>query len=143
MAGIAQVFSGPHFPSGKARKALILTVLFIFLGLVGAPPDASGQSLNQFQGSFPNSQQRLPNQNRFPPEPPTRFPKSSHKRKKAMLDYNFKKLKQHAQDLAELAKSLQIEIEKSNENVLSLDIVKKAKEAEELAKKIKREAKGF
>ena len=69
--------------------------------------------------------------------------KSSQKRKKALLDYNFKKLKQHAQELAELAKSLQTEIEKSNENVLSLEIVKKAERAEKLAKKIKNEAKGL
>ncbi len=59
------------------------------------------------------------------------------------MDYNYKKLKQHAQDLAELAKSLQAEIEKSNENVLSLEIVKKAEQAEKLARKIKNEAKGF
>lgn len=59
------------------------------------------------------------------------------------MDDNFKKLKEHAQDLAELAKSLQAEIEKSNENVLSLEIVKKADEAEKLARKIKNEAKGF
>ena len=69
--------------------------------------------------------------------------RSSQKRKKALLDYNYKKLKEHAQDLAELAKSLQTEIEKSNENVLSLEIVKKAEQAEKLAKKIKNEAKGF
>ena len=60
-----------------------------------------------------------------------------------MLAYNFKKLKQHAEDLTELAKSLQEEIEKSNQNVLSLEIVKKAAQAEKLAKKIKNEAKGF
>jgi len=59
------------------------------------------------------------------------------------MDYNYKKLNQHAHDLAELAKSLQTEIEKSNENVLSLEIVKKAEQAEKLARKIKNEAKGF
>lgn len=71
------------------------------------------------------------------------FPKPGEKRKKALLDDNFKKLKEHAQDLADLAKSLQAEIEKSNENVLSLEILKKADEAEKLARKIKSEAKGF
>ena len=47
--------------------------------------------------------------------------------------YNFTKLKQHSRELAELAKSLQAEVDKSNENVLSLEIVKKAEEAEKLA----------
>ena len=46
-------------------------------------------------------------------------------------------------DLAELAKSLQNEIEKSNANVLSLEIVRKAAKAEKLAKKIKNEAKAY
>jgi len=105
----------------------------------------SGQSFGQLQGTVPNAQQQVPNQNRFPTQSPApgHFPKRSQKRKQALLNYNFKKLKQHAHDLAELAKSLQTEIEKSNENVLSLEIVKKAARAEKLAKKIKNEAKGF
>jgi hypothetical protein len=143
MAGIARVFTGPRCRSGKAKKALIITVMLTFLGLVGGPPGAAGQSIGQSQGSIPNPPHQVPNQNRFPMESPEGFPKASQKRKKALLDYNFKKLKQHAQDLAELAKSLQTDIEKSNENVLSLEIVKKAEEAEKLAKKIKSEAKGF
>lgn len=145
MAGVSLLSIGPRFRSGKARKALIITVAFTFLGLWGGLPCANAQSLGQLQGTVPNASQRLPNQNRFPTQSPApgRFPKHSQKRKKALLDYNFKKLKQHAQDLAELAKSLQTEIEKSNENVLSLEIVKKAAQAEKLAKKIKNEAKGY
>jgi hypothetical protein len=52
----------------------------------------------------------------------------------------FDKMKEHATQLAEMAKSLQEEIEKSNENVLSLDVVEKAKKIEKLAKKIRDEA---
>ena len=145
MARIVQLSSGPHFRSGKAKKALIITVAFILLGLFGGPPCVTGQSLGQFQGTNPYPPQQVPNQNRFPTESPSPdpFPKNSLKRKKALMDSNFKKLKEHAQDLAELAKSLQVEIEKSNENVLSLEIIKKAEQAEKLAKKIKDEAKGF
>jgi len=127
-------------------KALIITVTLAFLGLSGGPPCMRGQSLGQTQGGFPSTQQQFPGQKRFPaqsPSPETFPKKNSQKRKKVLLDYNFKKLKQHAQDLAELAKSLQTEIEKSNENVLSLEIVEKADQAEKLAKKIKNEAKGF
>ena len=58
------------------------------------------------------------------------------------MDSNFKKLKEHAKALAELSKSLQEDIEKSNENVLSLEIVKKAEQAEKLARQIRDEAKG-
>ncbi|HVB29408.1 MAG TPA: hypothetical protein VNG91_06325 [Terriglobia bacterium] len=116
-----------------------------FLGLLGVPPCANGQSFGQNGGVIPTPQQQFPGQNRFPPKPPSpeNFPKNSQKREKALMDYNYKKLNQHAHDLAELAKSLQTEIEKSNENVLSLEIVKKAEQAEKLARKIKNEAKGF
>jgi hypothetical protein len=140
MAGIA---TGPGCRSGKAKKALIIAVAFTFLVLVGDSPGAPGHSLGQYQGAIPQGPQQNPPQNRFPSESPTGFPRRSQKRKKALLDYNFKKLKEHAQDLAELAKSLQAEVDKSNENVLSLEIVKKAEEAEKLARKIKNEVKGY
>jgi hypothetical protein len=129
--------------SGKARKALIIAVALAFLALAGDSPGVSGQSASQVLGTALQGPRQLPGQNRFPTESQTGFPKSSQKRKKALLDYNFKKLKQHAQDLAELAKSLQAEVDKSNENVLSLEIVKKADQAEKLARKIKNEAKGY
>jgi hypothetical protein len=135
--------TGKGCRSGKANKALIIGVALAFLALAGDSLGAPGQSIGQFQGTTTQGSQQLPGQNRFPMESPTGFPKRSQKRKKALLDYNFKKLKQHAQDLAELAKSLQAEVDKSNENVLSLEIVKKAEQAEKLARKIKNEAKGY
>jgi hypothetical protein len=135
-----------YFRPVNAKKALIITVALIFLGVLCGPPCMDAQSLGQNGGVVPTpGGQQFPGRDRFPTESPSpeNFPKNSQKREKALLDYNFKKLKQHAQDLAELAKSLQAEIEKSNENVLSLEVVKKAEEAEKLAKKIKNEAKGF
>ena len=64
------------------------------------------------------------------------------KQKKAILKSNFEKMKRNAADLAVLAKSLQDEIDKSNENVLSLKVVEKAEKIERLARKIKEVAKG-
>lgn len=105
----------------------------------------NGQSTDQGGGMIQNPAQQYPGRRRLPTENPSpeNFPKSNQKQQKALMDYNFKKLKEHAQDLADLAKSLQAEVEKSNENVLSLEIVKKADEAEKLARKIKNEAKGL
>lgn len=145
MTRIAYLSPRPRFRSVRVKKALIITVTFTFLGLLCGPPCMEGQSLGQAGGGLSNPGQQFPGRGPFPSQSqsPDPFPKSSQKRKKALMDYNFKKLKQHAQDLAELAKSLQTEIEKSNENVLSLEIVKKAERAEKLAKKIKNEAKGF
>jgi hypothetical protein len=143
MAGIARVFMKPGRRSSIAKRALIIAVMLTFLALGGGFPGAAGQSIGEVPGNNPQGPGQSSRRNRFPAEAPETLAKTSQKRKKALLDDNFKKLKQHAQDLAELAKSLQDEIEKSNENVLSLEIIKKADEAEKLAKKIKNEAKGF
>lgn len=120
-----------------------MAVALILLALVGFSPGAAGQELGQGPGAMPQRPGQNSQQNRFPPEGPSRFPRTRQKQKQAIVNDNFKKLKQHSQELAKLAKSLQNEIEKSNENVLSLEIVKKAEEAEKLAKKIKDEAKGY
>jgi hypothetical protein len=143
MTRLAKLSPKPRF---RSKIALIITATLIFLGVLCGSPCLDAQSLSQNGGVVPTpGGQQFPGRGRLPTESPTpeTFPRSSQKRKKALLDYNYKKLKEHAQDLAELAKSLQTEIEKSNENVLSLEIVKKAEQAEKLAKKIKNEAKGF
>lgn len=148
MARTIRISNAQGCRSGGPRTALLIILLATFAGLAGAPPRAAGQSIGEYPGSPTQTQPTqspTPQRSRLPStEPPDIFPpKPGEKRKKAILDDNFKKLKAHAQDLADLAKSLQAEIEKSNENVLSLEIIKKADEAEKLARKIKSEAKGF
>jgi hypothetical protein len=70
-------------------------------------------------------------------------PPLSGKQKRNLLKDNFEKMKRDAGELADLAKALQEELNKSNENILSLDIVEKADKIEKLAKKIKGTARGF
>jgi hypothetical protein len=60
-----------------------------------------------------------------------------------MLKANFDRMKRDAKELADLAKNLQDQLDKSNENVLSLGIVDKADKIEKLARKIKSTARGF
>jgi acyl-CoA reductase-like NAD-dependent aldehyde dehydrogenase len=67
----------------------------------------------------------------------------SQKQKKDLLKSNFEKMKRDAGELADLAKALQDQLNKSNENILSLDIVDKADKIERLAKRIKTTARGF
>jgi len=67
----------------------------------------------------------------------------SGKQKRDLLKANFEKMKRDAGELADLAKALQEELNKSNENVLSLNIVDKADKIEKLARKIKGTARGF
>ena len=70
-------------------------------------------------------------------------PELSKKQKRDLLKSNFEKLRDDADELADLAKSLQDDLDKSNENVLSLKVVDKAEKIEKLAKKIKGEARGY
>jgi uncharacterized sporulation protein YeaH/YhbH (DUF444 family) len=67
----------------------------------------------------------------------------SDKQRRNLLKENFKNMKRDAGELLDLAKTLQEALNKSNENVLSLDIVDKAERIEKLAKRIKATARGF
>ncbi|HZT69715.1 MAG TPA: hypothetical protein VFC10_08210 [Terriglobia bacterium] len=138
MAGIDRVFIWSGSRSEKAKKIAAAALIFLLLG--GTSPAVAGQMLNQSQNQGALTQN--PDQGRFPLNEPN-FSKPDRKQKQAMLDLNYKKLKKHADDLAELATSLQKEIANTNENVLSLEIVKKAEQVEKLAKQIKDEAKGY
>jgi hypothetical protein len=91
-------------------------------GLLATPP--------QIQQPFPIRE-----------EEPT-FP-ITQKQKRELLKQNFKRMKRDAEELAALAKTLQEELNKSDENVLSLKIVDNAEKIERLAKRIKSTARGF
>jgi hypothetical protein len=67
----------------------------------------------------------------------------SSAKNRALAKANFEKAKADADQLSELAKALQLELSKSNGNILSLDVIDKAAKIEKLAKKIKGTAKGF
>jgi hypothetical protein len=147
MAGITRVLRDSSSLSRKAKKVILTTAVLVFLGLMASPSSAAGQGYGQLPGfGQQNTRQDPrsdPRQNPFPQITTKPEATPSLKRKQAILNDNFKKMKKHAEDLADLAKSLQAEIAKSNENVLSLEIVKKAEQAEKLAKQIRDEAKGY
>ena len=68
--------------------------------------------------------------------------KMTSKQRKEFMKANFEKMQRDAEELAALAKALQEELDKSSENVLSLQIVDKAEKIEKLAKRIKSTARG-
>lgn len=135
-------------PRPRSQKAMIVaaTAAVALWGFLGILPGVGGQAFAQMIGSqnpnlLQNNQQTMQN-DRFPQIPSVRMPRRTERQKQALVDYNFNQMKKHVKRLAELAASLQKEIAKTNENVLSLEIVKKAEKVEKLAKKIKNEAKG-
>jgi len=88
-----------------------------------------------FQGSTLHSQeiQREENEPTHPLSP---------KQKEDLLKARFEKMKRDADELTSLAKSLQDDLNKSNENILSLSIVEKAEQIEKLAKSVREKMKG-
>jgi hypothetical protein len=81
-----------------------------------------------------------------PPDPGDPFPQMNvpesvrEKQRRELRKYRFKKMQEHGEELAKLAKSLQEDLDNSNENILSLQIVDKAQRIEKLAKQIQNEA---
>jgi hypothetical protein len=68
---------------------------------------------------------------------------NSGRRDRALVKANFERLKHDTDKLADLATSLQQAINKSNDNLLSLDMINKADKIQKLAKKIQGTAKGI
>jgi hypothetical protein len=131
-------------PGSPRRQCLSPTLLLIavlagwtfpagFTGQGGKPPAAAPHP-HPPAPAF--SQEPAPQNPDFPPD-------MVKKQKKELLKENFEKMKSDAGELVELAKSLQADLDKSNENVLSLKVVDRAEKIEKLAKKIKEIARGY
>ncbi len=117
----------------KTRSRRFLS--FSGLGLAASLALVAGDAAFQAK---PHSHQDQPVGQENPPTPD-----QTRKQQKDLLKFNFGEMKRDADKLAELAKSLQEDLGKTNENVLSLDVVHKAERIEKLAKKIKETAKGY
>jgi len=127
------------------RTAILLWLLVIFAGpLLDNPPLVSAPAVSPLSmatsaanGGQADPQLRSAQSNEESPSP------LSQKQKKDLLKSNFEQMKRDASELADLATALKEELNKSNENVLSLDIVDKADKIEKLARRIKGTARGF
>ena len=131
----------------KSPLPRVLVLLLFALGMcLGAPlqtapgaPDAmSPPAVDAPQAPVPlKAQEPSPTQEEEPAAQIT------HKQKRDLLKQNFEKMKRDAEELAALAKALQEDLDKSNENLLSLQVVNRAEKIEKLAKRIKSTARGF
>ncbi len=81
-----------------------------------------------------------PDPGRFPESDPTIV--MSRKQQKALLKHKFEGMKKDADEMAELAKLVQEDLNKATENELPLRVADKAEKIEKLAKRIKNTAKG-
>jgi hypothetical protein len=67
----------------------------------------------------------------------------ANRRDQALVRANYERAKHDSVELAELARSLQQELNQAGTNVLSLDVIDKAAKIEKLAKRIKGNARGL
>lgn len=121
------------------RKQFALLALCGLLMICGAPGAQAAPPTRAPQAPDASS----PSPSGFPVNNPPMFPPMkgmSQKQQNALVKANFKKAKKDSQELSSLADSLRKEIQSSNPNVMSLDVVNKANQIEKLAKKIKEEA---
>jgi hypothetical protein len=141
----------PVKPATRRRGLAWLRSLVAFLVVSGGIPGSQDCRV-----ALETSSVKAAESSSFPQEPTRRQPQQgpgpteaappvvlSQKQKKDLLKDNFAKMKRDADELADLAKSLQEDLNKSNENVFSLGVVDKADKIEKLAKKIKGTARGF
>lgn len=69
--------------------------------------------------------------------------KLEHQREKAMNKERQESLKKDTDKLLQLANELKQAVDKSDENMLSLDVMKKADEIQKLAKQVREKMKGY
>jgi hypothetical protein len=118
-------------------KHVPLAFLCLFTMFLGSVPSQSSQA------PFPDASSPMPpaHDPQLGPQPgPTTLPGTRDQMKKMQRELNVQRQKQLKEDTAkllQLATELKDAVDKTNEHVLSLDVVKKADEIERLAKHVK------
>ena len=128
----------PELPVGPPAPAVHTSL--------GAPPQTTPgvpSATSPPAGDAPQVPTPLRAQMPLPPHEEEPGAQITRKQKRDLLKQNFEKMKRDADELATLAKALQEELAKSNENVLSFQVVTKAEKIEKLAKRIKSIARGY
>lgn len=127
------------------RTGRVIGLLLIILGVAAVAVDRAALEERQAVAAEigPQQDRRMVPPESVPPADSGRSIPLTKKQKQDLLKYNFEKMRRDADELTELAKSLQEDLSKSNENILSLKVVDKAEKIEKLAKQIKGAAKGY
>ncbi len=118
----------------RERTVFILLVVAVLCVCIPSAWAKDPTSVSGTQASTQFPQQRAG-------EPPI-DPDMEKQMAKARLEQRYKDLKRDSQKLLELATELKQYVDRSNENVLSMDVVKKCDEIEKLAKSVRSRMKG-
>jgi hypothetical protein len=139
--GMRRSFAKLRWGVGAVAALLLVGVLVAVLG-TGLPTNAAAQMQQQQQQQIPPMQ---PSTGVFGEQPNSNDPMDRVRQEKMEKARNTDRQKQLVQDtdkLLELAKQLKEEVNKSNKDMLSVDVVKKAAEIEKLAKSVKDRMRG-
>ena len=116
----------------KGPLAFVLFALLSMILSLPAQPQPQPQDLTSDQ--LPGMGQTMP------PSPEQQ--RMEHERQKRMNKERFDSLKRDTDKLLELATELKQNVDRANENTLSLDVIRKADEIDKLAKQIREKMKG-
>ncbi len=128
----------------SVRTAVFPLILFFAWAIAPAqqsqsePSDASGTT----EVSAAEPEPQLGRRNR-PPEKSAQEIEMERKQAKALNKERHEDLKKDTDKLLELAQQLKEHVDKTNENMLSLDVIKKAEEIEKLAKRVREKMRGY
>jgi hypothetical protein len=114
------------------RSTVHKIVLYLFFTLLMVEGLPSQQVPLPPEVSNPRTEEPNPN---FPPDAQRDMQKKANEQRQAQL-------KKDTDKLLELSKQLKEYVDKSNENVLSMDVIKKAEEIEKLAHSVKTKMRG-
>ncbi len=119
---------------GCRRSFEEVVLIFIVLAILGFPVSLSAQSANTQQ---PTAQQI------GQPPPEETIPKDiADRMAKERLKNRYDSLKRDSEKLLELATELKQYVDKSGENVMSLEVIHKCDEIEKLSKSVRTKMKG-
>jgi hypothetical protein len=127
-------------------RILRLTVVGTALLITTLPSTLSGGQLSAGQRNQPTQQQTgpygaTPSPGALPDFGPN-SPKIEEQQAKARSNERQKKLVADTDKLLALATELKTDVDKTNQNILSMDVIKKAEEIEKLAHSVKERMKG-
>gem|GEM_PF-625366 len=130
--------AGSALLAWQLKPSIGALVVVLLLAATAWPAYSAQSALPQAPGLAGTSQAPRPAPDLNPDDQSPLTPKQQRE----IMKSNFEKMKRDANELAGLAKSLQQDLNKSNQNVLSLKVLDRAEKIEKLARKIKTEAKG-
>ncbi len=117
-------------------RSAILTLIFSVACCL--PGLAQNPSFGQQQASFPQPSEMNPPVE----EPPGPDARMMHEMEKKLAVERDAQLRTDTDKLLKLSEELKAYVDKTNQNILSLDVVRKADEIEKLAKSVKDKMKG-